>query len=205
MAHSRSRLVFHPFPLAQLAAAVALGILVGTAFVIPQSFLISLSALVTILAASAFLMNRMALATGLVTTLALALGATLVTTERKGSPPPQLKRLLEARHDLAVGEPVELTGVLVRDAEVAPGRWYLEVRAESAKSRETERKLAGVVMMLVPVSSARSRGELTRLDLRHGARIRVMTSLDAATVFEIRAFRRLPSILIAKATTPLLS
>jgi len=183
MAHSRSRLVFHPFPLAQLALALAQGILVGSAFAIHLSILISLSALVSLFAACAFLTNRLALATALVTVLTLTLGATLVTTERKGTPPYQLKRLLEERHDLAVGEPVELTGVLVRDAEVAPGRWYLEVRAESARSRQTDRKVSGVVMMLVPVVSARSRVELTELHLRYGARIRVMTSLDRSDSF----------------------
>ena len=153
MAHSRSRLVFHPFPLAQLAAALAFGILGGSAFAIPLSILIPLSGLVTCLAAGAFLTNRLGLATALVTLLALALGATMMITEKKNVPTNQLKWLLEERHEIAVGEPVELTGVLVRDPEVAPGRWYLELRTESVRAREKEKKVSGLVMMLVPVAS----------------------------------------------------
>lgn len=183
MAHIRSRLVFHPFPLAQLAAALAIGILAGTALAIPLSILISLSALTTFLAAGAFLTNRLVLATALVTVVLLPLGATLVAIERKGTHPHRLKRLLEERNDLAVGEPVELTGVLVRHPEVAPGRWYLEVRGESVRSRETERKVSGVVMMLMPVSSVKTSDELAALDLRYGARIRVMTSLGRSESF----------------------
>lgn len=185
MAHDHSRQVFHPFPLAQLAAALAIGILAGTAFAIPLSIHISLSALTTCLAAVAFLTNRIVLSTALATVLALMLGSTLVSVEKNRVPANQLKRLLDGNEGnaMAVGEPLELTGVLVREPEVAPGRWYLEMRVESIRSRAGEREVSGVVMMLVPVVGARTRDELAELDLRYGARIKVMTSLERSDSF----------------------
>ncbi len=180
MAHIRSRQDFHPFPLAQLAAALALGILAGALFAIPLSILVALSALTTSLAAGAFLIHRVGFATVFVTIAALLLGSTLVSIEKTRVPANQLKRLLDEkeRPAVAVGEPIVVTGVLERDPEVAPERWYLEMRVESIRSREVENKVSGAVMMLVPVLGAKTRDELAELDLRYGARIRVMTSLE---------------------------
>ncbi|HWN10259.1 MAG TPA: ComEC/Rec2 family competence protein [Pyrinomonadaceae bacterium] len=185
MAHNRSLNHFHPFPLAQLAAALALGILAGLALAVPLPILISVSALSTGLAAGALLAHRVGLATILVTVVALILGSTLVTIERTRVPANQLRRLLDEKGQkmVAVGEPLELTGVLARDPEVSPGRWYLEMRVESIRSREIETKVSGVVMMLVPVLSARVKDELAELNLCYGARVRVMTSLERSDRF----------------------
>ncbi len=185
MVHNRSRQDFHPFPLAQLAAALALGILAGSALALPLLILIPLSALATGLAAGAFLTHRVGLAAILLTVVAVMLGSTLASIERSRVPANQLRRLLDekGKQTFLVGEPLELTGVLTRDPEVSPGRWYLELRVESVRSREMEQRVSGVVMMLMPVLSGRTRDELTDLDLRYGARIRVMTSLDRSDRF----------------------
>lgn len=175
----------HPFPLAQLAAALALGILAHTVFVVPLILAIVASALVTILAVSALLTRKIGHATILVTISALVLGFTLASIEDFHVPQNQLKRLLEQKgaNEIAVGEPVELTGVLARDPELGPDRWYLNVRAESIRSRNVERKVSGVVTLLVPVTKRSTEVELRHLDLRYGARIRVMMELERSDSF----------------------
>jgi competence protein ComEC len=175
----------HPFPLAQLAAALALGILAHAVFVVPLILAIIVAALTTILAVMALLAKRSGFATILVTISTLALGFTLASVENSHVPQNQLKRLLEQKgaNELAVGEPVELTGVLAREPELGPDRWYLNVRAESIRSRNVDTKISGVVTLLVPVTIESTDLELRHLDLRYGARIRVMTQLERSDSF----------------------
>jgi competence protein ComEC len=176
---------FHPFPLAQLAAALALGILTHTVFALPWKFLSGFAALTTIIAVVALLTKRIGLATIMVTIAALVLGFTLASIEEGRVPQNQLKRLLEekAANGIAVGEPLELTGVLTRDPELARERWYLDVRVESIRSQNVEKSVSGVVTMLVSSAAGRHELELRQLDLRYGARIRVMTLLERSDSF----------------------
>ncbi|MBC8030084.1 MAG: ComEC/Rec2 family competence protein [Pyrinomonadaceae bacterium] len=180
--------LIHPYPLAQLAAAFSLGILAHAVFAVSLTALISIAALTTLLAVTAFRTNRIGFATILVTASALVLGATLASIEKTRVPSNQLKRLLsetaeKGEKTIAVGEPVEVTGVLERDSEIAPERWYLNVRVENIRSRGLESEVSGVVMLLVPVSSRFNREKLGHLDLRYGARIRVMTLLERSDSF----------------------
>ena len=85
---------------------------------------------------------------------------------------------------VAIGEPVELTGVLERDPELAPDRLYLQLRLERIRSRSIEpdasgkttqpgsleREVFGVVRLLASVPTETSKQEFDQLDLRYGAR-----------------------------------
>jgi len=175
----------HPYPLAQLAAAFALGSVADAVLALPLSLLISFAALTTIFAGSALLAARLDSATVLVTALAIALGAALASIEKNCVPGNQLKLLLDAKGEkaIAVGEPVEITGILERDPEIAPDRWYLNLRVEKIRTRDVEREVSGAVTLLVPVSSPRFKHELDERDLRYGARIRVMTQLERTDSF----------------------
>jgi competence protein ComEC len=79
---------------------------------------------------------------------------------------------------LAVNEPLELTAVVEGPLQSAPDGLYLTVRTESLLVRGSERTAAGDVLLLAHVSSPEVRSEYERLELRHGARLRVMTTLD---------------------------
>ncbi len=198
---------FAAHPLALLATAFAVGILGALYFALSLSLLIPASALATLLAAIAFVISAKTaanqkktlrlrnIATLLVILTALLLGATLATIERDEVPANQLKRLIN-EGVIAVGEPVELTGVLERDPEVAPDRLYLQLRVERIRSRAikqdalgvspsatVEREASGVVMMLATVPTKALAQEFAQLDLRYGARIRVMTILERADDF----------------------
>ena len=178
---------FSVYPLAQLATAFALGILVAINFAIPLSQLISFAALTTLAAglmlAAGKRRTRELRASIVLLTLALFLiGATLSSIEKNKVPPNQLRSLLE-RGLVVVGEPAEVTGVLERDPEIAPERLYLQLRVESVRSRGAEEKSSGTVLLLASVSGGDIRQEFERLDLRYGARVRVMTALERADSF----------------------
>ena len=173
---------FAAHPLAQLAAAFALGILGARLFPFPLSLLVSIAALTTILALTALIRRRMKLATLLVTLATLFLGSSLAAIETNKIPANQLKRLLN-EGTLKVAEPIELTGLLERDPEIAPERLYLFVKVQEIRFKQAEREVSGEVVLLAPVSGKSAQQEFDRLDLRYGARIRVMTMLERADSF----------------------
>jgi len=191
---------FTLYPLAQLAAAFASGILGESYFAVSLSLLISAAALTTLLAGLALLTNdgrknaraRRSSATILVMLAVFVVGASLESIEENEIPANQLRSLLE-KGTVAIGEPVELTGVLERDPELAPDRLYLELRLERIRSRSvepdatrpgsTERSASGTVRLLAPTGDDTSKQEFDQLDLRYGARIRVMTVLERADSF----------------------
>jgi competence protein ComEC len=183
--------------------AFAIGILGELYFVAPLPLLITTSALTTVFAGAAIVMKqkrvgimRLSIVTIVVTLAMCLLGATLESIEKNEVPANQLRTSLD-RGAIAVGEPVELTGVLERDPEIAPERLYLQLRLERVRSRSNgtgtsaeararssvERDAAGVVMLLAAVPNNSIKQEYDQLDLRYGARVRVMTVLERSDSF----------------------
>ena len=78
----------------------------------------------------------------------------------------------------APGEPVELTGVVSGEPEPAPQSFYLTLRVETIRIKGAERAASGTVFLLAPVRDEQVAREYDALELRHGARVRVMTTLD---------------------------
>ena len=79
---------------------------------------------------------------------------------------------------LTYGEAVELTGVVQGQPEPAPESFYLAVRAERLRVKGNERDVSGNVLLLAHVRAPQVRTEYDALKLRHGARVRVMITLD---------------------------
>jgi competence protein ComEC len=189
-----SRLPFAAQPLISLATAFAVGIVGGWHFATPLFLLILPAALATLTAGLAVLelpgrtrrrlrgQNRTRIATGLSLIAILLLGATLATIEKRRMPANQLRNMIE-KGAIAIGDPVELTGVLERDREVGPERLYLQLRIERITSRGVEQGVSGVVMLLASVPTASSKQEFDQLNLRYGARLRVMTRLERSDSF----------------------
>jgi len=180
---ARKEQAFAAHPLAQLAAAFALGILGASFLEVQLSLLTSIAALTTILALTALLWRgSRKTATLFVTVATLFLGSSLATIDKNKVPANQLKRLL-GEGIIVVGEPVELTGVLEREPELAPDRMYLCLRVQRLRLNQTERDVSGEVLLFAPVSGESTQQEFDQLDLRYGARIRVMTMLERADTF----------------------
>lgn len=179
-------------PLAQLAAAFALGVLAGHFIELSFPALILLAAAVTLLAGAALVRRRLSAATIFVTLAVLLVGSILESVQKR-IPANQLRLLLD-NGTIAVGEPVELTGVLERDPEITAERWYLQLRVEKIRSRwsaesseirrdTTEREVSGVVTLLASVPAGYIRQEFEQLEMRYGARVRMMTVLERTDSF----------------------
>jgi competence protein ComEC len=79
---------------------------------------------------------------------------------------------------IASAEPVELTGTVEGQPEPAPGSFYLTLRTEKISVKGIVRDASGTVLLLAHVREQKVREEFDALELRHGARVRVMTTLD---------------------------
>ena len=173
---------FAAYPMALLATAFSLGI-PGTLWVsVPVTLLMSGLALTTLLAFGFLLKGKLGVATVFVLFAALGAGASFASLERNTVPANQLSRLLNDG-TVSVGEPVEVTGVLERDPEIAPERLYLLLRVQRVRFKQTEQAVTGEVVLLAPVSGKPIQSEFDQLDLRYGARLRVMTVLERADSF----------------------
>ena len=79
---------------------------------------------------------------------------------------------------ITFGEPVEVTGALSGQPEPAPDSFYLTLQVERISFKGTEREASGTVILLAHAREEQVRKEYDALELRHGARVRVMTTLD---------------------------
>jgi competence protein ComEC len=173
---------FSAQPLAALAVAFVLGILGSSYTALPITLVVIFGLFTTLVAIMAVRLNRMRLASTFAILATLFAGASLASIEKNRIPTNQLKRMI-SEGVVAAGEPVELTGVLERDPEIAPQRLYLEVRVKSIRYRSIEREASGVVMFLAGVPNKSVATEFEQLDLRYGARISVMTILERSDSF----------------------
>ena len=79
---------------------------------------------------------------------------------------------------ITAGGPVELTGTIDGQPEAAPESFYLKLRAERIRLKGIERDASGIVLLVASEHGDQVKKEYDALELRHGARIRVMTTLD---------------------------
>src|ERR1041384_5893275 len=107
----------------------------------------------------------------------LGSGISLSLIETRRPDPGRIKRMFDD-NELAVNEPVELTAVVEGPVQSTADGFYLTVRTESLRARGSERAAVGDVLLLAHAVSPEIRNEYERLELRHGARLRVMTTLD---------------------------
>ena len=73
--------------------------------------------------------------------------------------------------------------MLERPPEIAPESFYLTLRIERVRLKHTDLSATGVVELLAPVRDRGVRAEYDSLELRHGARIDVMTALERSDNF----------------------
>lgn len=182
---------FAAHPLAQLSSAFALGVLADSYLQLSLPRLLAANTFASLLLAILFvcLSKNRSVTTALILVVVALLGATLESVERNRISDAQLKTMFD-RGVIVVGEPVEITGVLEREPEVARDRLYLQLRLERITARtptvagsSLEHNVSGVVTLLAPVSGSATRQEYDALELHYGARIRVTTLLDRADTF----------------------
>jgi competence protein ComEC len=168
-------------PLALLAAAFAFGIFVARFASVPLVACLVAGALCTALSIYCQARLRASLATFFIALAFCCAGAAfwLETTAVNAR---RVQRLADEGITES-GDPVEATGVLMNAPEVAPDGLYLTLRVEKLSLREREREAQGIVWLFVPVRDPAARMEYDALELRYGARVRVMTTLSRAERF----------------------
>ncbi|HYN25126.1 MAG TPA: ComEC/Rec2 family competence protein, partial [Pyrinomonadaceae bacterium] len=173
---------FIAHPLAQLAGAFAAGILGAQFFSVPVLLLLLVCLMASLLATTCLFKRKPRAATAFVTFAFLLAGTSLASMEKRDISSDRLKALID-QGTIAAGEPVELTGVLERYPESAPGSFYLTLRAEQLRMKDVEEIVSGVITLLLPVHEKITQEDYQRLELRYGARVRVMAVLNRTDNF----------------------
>jgi competence protein ComEC len=169
-------------PLAFLALSFAAGIVIANLCKASLTAWLSSAVISSILLFYFYAKRKQALATLLIALAFLSAGATLSVIEKRSVSQNRVQRFFEegAIHS---GEPVELTGALESAPEPAPDGFYLALRVEKLRIREEEKDASGVVWLFAPVRERRVGAEYEALELRYGARLRLMTALRRAESF----------------------
>src|SRR5215211_7232862 len=151
------RSLFSQHPLAQLAAAFALGICTANYFPTKSGFSMAACAVFSVLSL-VFVLNKRVRLAGLALLMALFFaGDTLALLEGR----------TKSQASFSEGELLTLTGVLDGSPEFARDRVYLSVQVEHGPVRR--------VWLLAPFRTIETERYYRHLQLRYGTRIRVTT------------------------------
>jgi competence protein ComEC len=165
---------FSAHPLVALAAAVAFGVLLAQYSAAPLALSLACGACLSTSAAVAFIRKKTCATSYLLFFSFVCTGASLASIEVGRVSETRLRRLYE-RGQLASGEPLELDGVLERAPEVAPDGLLFSLRVERLRRGREERAASGRVEFFAPVRDERAGREYESLELRRGARVRVLS------------------------------
>ncbi len=173
---------FLPHPLALLAASFALGILAARFTSLPFNPVLVCGAACSLAAVYSYAKGR-ALSVGVLLALAFcSAGATMMVLEKESATAGRVQRLYDDG-TIKSGEPVEVTGVVERAPEAAPDGFYLTLGVEKLRFKDEEHTLFGQISLFAPVRDPRAQAEYELMELRYGARVRVMTELNRTDNF----------------------
>ncbi|HXT64504.1 MAG TPA: ComEC/Rec2 family competence protein [Pyrinomonadaceae bacterium] len=172
---------FSRTPLFILAAAMTVGLLSARLPLTQPKVVLVASAAASVglaLLSVVFARQRKTIgATICVTAAFIFAGLSLGVTDASARPRNRLPQLYEQKI-VETGAPVDLTATLIGPAEQAPDRIFLRVRVHQLKFKQTEYDTSGEVLLTAHLSDDETRRSFAALELRHGARIRVMVALD---------------------------
>ena len=170
---------FSHYPLAWLAVSFAIGILLaGRLFLSWQIYLIIC---LTAAFLTAIFFRRKFAAFFLIAAFS-ALGALSFQAEAQSVASNRLKILYE-NSELISGDPIDLTGVLAGQPELAVGGFFLVLKAESVIYKGVERNVSGTVRLFAPVLSEQVSRDYEYLSLNHGDRIRLGCNLKRGNTY----------------------
>ncbi len=174
---------FSAYPLASLAAAFASGVLLARVSGAGPAPCVGLAALVTLAALLASWKKRDGVAAPLVLLAFACAGAALSSLETRASRAETRLRSFYERGLIASGAPIELTGVIERAPESAPGGLMLALRVEAVRHKSEESLCAGRVELFAPVRDVGAASAYESLELRRGARVRLAAALTREADF----------------------
>ena len=173
------RIRFASNPLAILAVALASGVALGIS---PQGrfsiWICSGTGVALTVLALAFLARKyLLIATVFVISAFCFAGLDLSLINLSSASRNRISTLYE-RGEIAEAEPLELTATIEGQPEHAPQSFYLTLRAERLARKGIERDVSGTVLLRANVRDEQDNREYGSLELRHGARVRVVTALE---------------------------
>jgi competence protein ComEC len=163
-------------PLAPIALSFAGGILFAKYCSLNLKLTILFALLFGGTSLALFWFKRTALASSSILLAALFLGSAFSVFEIEGRPANSIKRLLESE-EISSGRTLELSGVINRPPEYAPDAIYLTVRVETIRVVDRVRIASGIISLSLPVNPDHAK-HIERLQLRYGARVRLVTALS---------------------------
>jgi competence protein ComEC len=173
---------FVPHPLALLAVCFALGVAAARFSSLPLNFALACGVASSLIAVYSFTKGRARASALLLASSFFWTGATLMVLEKTSIRAERVQRLYDDGL-IKSGAPVEVTGVLERAPEPAPDGFFLTLRAEELSFRGEARAVYGRVLLFAPTPDRAARAEYEALELRYGARLRVMTALARTDSF----------------------
>lgn len=173
---------FSPHPLALVAVAYACGVLLAHVAALPLRATLTFSTLCAALTLVAYSKQKYVTATLLLLAAFGGAGAMLAGSAQQDVGGNQLRRVYDAGW-IASGEPVELTGVIERAPEVAPDGLFFALSSEQLKYKTYTARATGTVELFAPARDAAAWAKYAALELRRGARVRVLVALSRADEF----------------------
>ncbi len=174
---------FMHHPLAFLAVFFACGIAVSRFFSVDLLICYLFVAISFTLSILLFLQRNLKQAKWAIAIAFFFAGYLFVLVETEGKQTDNIKNFYETGF-IKSGDPVEITGVLAKDPETAVGLIYLTLKIEKLRFKEEEKTVSGVLRLSAPIRGNEALSWYEDLELRYGARIRLMT-----TIFTEESFR----------------
>lgn len=172
---------FASSPLLILAVAISAGITLAHYCTLESKSILALSIAIgvslTLFCIAVISKKRLTLAAMFFVAAFFCAGHVLATFDNRPVGPDRISKMYDTGL-IASGEPVELTGIVSGQPEPAPDSFYLTLQTEKISVKGAQRDATGTVLLLAHVHEQRVREEFAALELRHGARVRVMTTLD---------------------------
>ncbi len=187
----RTRTDFSLYPLAILSVCFATGIVIARfALQLLQAppaqqalpVFVACGAVCSLLLFFAYQRRHHTLSTFLLAVAIFCLGGAFMVVEKKSVAPDRVLKLFESGR-IAASQPVEVTGTLERPPEYGPNGFYLALRCERILINGIDQAASGIVWLFAPVRDRRVADDYDELELRYGARIRVMTALSRVENF----------------------
>ena len=176
------RMVLFKHPLFALALSFAAGTLLASFTAASLSFFLICGCVSSLLGVFFYIRKSEAMAVSFLMLAFFFIGAILIIVETKSVAPDRVRRFYDEGR-IAAEDPVEITGVLESEPELAPDGFYLSLQVEKIRIKETQHNATGIVSLFASAHDRATEKEYEWLELRYGARVRVMTSLGRVNNF----------------------
>jgi competence protein ComEC len=162
-----------------LAAMFAAGIAVFSFF---QASISALMAFCVLFAVAAFVAAKTGYGTLLITAAFFVAGGVVYQAHLASITPDRLRSIYDGGQ-IALGEPVEITGTMTRDLEAAVEGVFVRVDVDSIRYRSDTQAASGSVRLFAPINTREMAEGYGRLDLGSGTRVWIACDLNRDDYF----------------------